>query len=151
MASIKHSESFEIAQPVEALFPLFSPAGEKLWVPDWDYESFSEGTALREDYVFATKSHDHVASEAIWIVKKYEPEKHSVQFYKIEPREKVGIVQVECCEIEEAKSVVRVSYEYIGLSESGNSFVEGFSSSGYREFIAEWKQLLEKHFDKQTY
>ena len=55
MASIKHSESFEIAQPVETLFPLFSPEGEKLWVPDWDYESFSAGTALHEGYVFWNK------------------------------------------------------------------------------------------------
>ena len=89
-------------------------------------------------------------SDAVWIVKRYEPARYCVQFYKIEPREKVGIVEVQCFEVAESQSAVRVSYEYVGLSESGNAFVEGFSLSGYKDFIAEWKSLLEKYFDKQV-
>ena len=36
MNSIEHTAGFDIARPVEDLFPLFSPEGEKLWVPGWD-------------------------------------------------------------------------------------------------------------------
>ncbi len=36
MKSISHTKAFEMALPVAELFPLFSPEGEKYWVPGWD-------------------------------------------------------------------------------------------------------------------
>ncbi len=39
MNSVKHSGDFQLDQPADILFPLFSAEGEKLWVPGWDYEN----------------------------------------------------------------------------------------------------------------
>ena len=77
MKSVKHTAAFTLTQPVEKLFPLFSPEGEKLWVPGWDYENVMGTIDLSENYVFLTKSHDHASTEAIWVVKSYEPEVHA--------------------------------------------------------------------------
>ncbi len=85
MNKIKHTAGFEISQPIEKLFPLFSPEGEKLWVPGWDYESVSGSIELFEDYIFLTKNHDFASTDAIWLVKKYEPDSYLAQFYKVEP------------------------------------------------------------------
>ena len=49
MNSIKYTAGFDIDQPAADLFPLFSPEGEKLWVPGWDYEN-SEKSCLRLAY-----------------------------------------------------------------------------------------------------
>lgn len=147
MSTAKHTALFEIAQPVKELFPLFSAEGEKLWVPGWDYENIMGGTDLHEDYVFVTKSHDHAASNAVWVVKRYEPEDYLVQFYKVEPGEKIGVIEVKCFKLEESRTKVQVTYEYIGLSTKGNEFVSSFSSSEYKAFIAEWETLLVKYFD----
>jgi len=147
MSTVKHTASFEIAQPAATLFPLFSAEGEKLWVPGWDYENVMGGTNLHEDYVFVTKSHDHAASGAIWLIKKYQPKVHLVQLYKVEPGEKIGIVEVQCFEQAESRTKVRVTYEYIGLSESGNGFISRFTAVEYGEFISEWKSLLVKYFE----
>jgi hypothetical protein len=73
MRSIKHSAGFDISQPVEKVFPLFSPEGEKLWVPNWDNKNIMGTTELSEDYVFLTATHDHASTDAIWLVKRYEP------------------------------------------------------------------------------
>jgi hypothetical protein len=78
--SVSHTVEFEINQPVQALFPLFSPEGEKQWAPGWDYENIMGTTRLHEDYLFLTSTHDHAATDAIWIVKKYEPEAYRVQY-----------------------------------------------------------------------
>ncbi len=59
MNSVKHSRTFTLNQSVDALFPLFSPEGEKLWVPNWNYENIMGSTDLHEDYVFLTQVHDH--------------------------------------------------------------------------------------------
>ena len=80
MKTISHTKSFEMPRPIAELFPLFSPEGEKYWVPGWDYENVMGTPELSEDYVFLTKTHDHATTNAIWIVKKYDPESHTVQF-----------------------------------------------------------------------
>lgn len=148
MNQVKHTEHFRIAQPAEVLFPLFSAEGERHWVPGWDYENILGTTGLHEDYVFLTRSHDHEAGDAIWLVKRYEPDSHFVQFYKVEPGEKVGIVSVECIPISGTETRVCVSYQYIALSGSGREFIANFTSDKYREFIGKWKQLLEQYFDR---
>jgi len=61
MKSVKHTAGFEISQPAADLFPLFSPEGETLWVPEWDYENIMGTTDLHEDYIFLTKAHDHAS------------------------------------------------------------------------------------------
>jgi len=146
MKSISRTKAFQMNFPAARLFPLFSPEGEKLWVPGWDYENVIGKTALSEDYVFLTKTHDHGTTDAIWIVKKYDLESHFVQFYKIEPGDKIGIITVKCTETDPSKTNVQVTYEYLALSKSGEEFIAGFSESVYEEFIGEWQRLLSDYF-----
>jgi hypothetical protein len=146
MKRVKHIGDFQMDQPIDVLFPLFSAEGEKYWVPGWDYKNIMGSTELHEDYIFVTENHDHAASDAIWLVKRYDPDSHHVEFYKVEPEEKVGIIIVKCTAISQSKTDVRVSYEYIALSEVGNQFVTSFTELEYEEFIGQWKLLLDKYF-----
>ena len=147
MNQTKYTEDFQISQPVGIMFPLFSAEGEKHWVPGWNYKNIMGATDLHEDYIFVTENHDHAASDAIWLVKKYDPNSHFVEFYKLEPDEKVGIISVKCSPISGSETNVSVSYEYIALSEKGREFVTNFTTEEYKDFIDEWKQLLEKYFN----
>ena len=149
MSSVKHSEKFRIDQPIETLFPLFSAEGEKLWVPGWDYENIMHSIDLHEDYIFLTKNHDHASTDAIWLVKRYDPESFLVQFYKVEPEDKVGVITVQCIQIDKRLTEVEVTYEYTGLSEKGDEFVDGFTSTQYKEFIGEWNSLLVSYFQSR--
>jgi hypothetical protein len=150
MNSIKHTAGFDIAQPVEDLFPLFSPEGEKLWVPGWDYENIMGTADLAEDYVFLTGSHDHLSGQAIWLVKKYDPASWFIQFYRIEPEDKVGVVTVQCFSRGAAQTHVQVTYKYIALSDKGRHFLENFSEDVYTDFITEWQELLLAYFKSAT-
>jgi len=135
-----------MSQTIHELFPLFSAEGEKSWVPGWSYENIMGSTELHEDYVFLTKSHDHATTDAIWLVKKHEPNNHYVQFYKIEPEDKIGIIDVSCTQLSDSNTEVQVTYEYIGLSDKGNEFIKNFTPTEYNEFISEWKSLLDDYF-----
>jgi hypothetical protein len=150
MRKVQHTETFEIAQPIQELFHLFSAEGEKKWVPGWTYKNIMSSTELHEDYIFITKSHDHATTDAIWIVKKYEPENYRVQFYKVEPGDKIGIIEVVCVQLTDTSTEVQVAYEYIGLSGKGDLFIKDFTASKYKEFIAEWKILLDTYFNQKT-
>ena len=149
MSSVKHSKKFSINQPIEILFPLFSAEGEKFWVPGWDYTNIMGSTDLHEDYIFLTRNHDHATTDAIWLVKRYDSESHFVQFYKVEPEEKIGIITVQCTEVEKNITEVEVTYEYRGLSDKGNEFISTFDSANYKEFINEWESLLNTYFQSK--
>jgi hypothetical protein len=149
--SVSHTAVFEISQPVQTVFPLFTPEGEKQWAPGWGYENIMGTTRLHEDYLFLTSTHDHAATDAIWIVKKYEPEAYRVQYYKIEPHEKVGMIEVKCGQSGPRSSKVQVTYKYVGLSESGNRFVARFTKKDYKAFIEDWKRLIEAYFAKEAH
>lgn len=146
MTEVKHLGRFKIQRPVDEVFPLMSPEGEKLWVPGWDYVSRSPGDELRENFVFTTRGHDHAAAEAVWVVKRYEPAARRVAFYKVEPGEKVGLVEVVCREAAPGRTEVEVGYTYTALSESGEAFVASFDDAAYADFLAEWRDLLELYF-----
>ena len=138
-----------MAVPIEDLFPLFSPEGEKYWAPGWDFVNVMGTTELSEDYVFLTKTHDHGTTDAIWIVKRYDPESHYMQYYKIEPEDKIGVVTVKCTELEAERTKVQVTYKYLALSETGESFISGFSESVYEAFIGEWQTLLSNYYESK--
>ena len=165
MSTIKHQASFEINQPVEELFPLFSAEGEKLWVPGWDYENIMGSTDVHEDYIFLTSNHhssdhhgsdhhraghhssaNHGATKMIWLVKRYESSNYFVQFYRVEPGDKVGIVTVQCTPISENLTKVKVAYEYTGLSKKGDDFVAGYTAEAHEAFISHWPKLLVRYF-----
>ena len=145
---IERNSNFEINQPAEKVFPLQSPEGEKFWLPGWEYENLMGYTDLHEDYIFKTKTHSHAAADAVWIVKSFNPDNYLVQFYKIEPEEKIGIVTVNCEPLTNNTTKVEITYKYIGLSEKGNEFIRNFSEKDYKLFILEWKRLLEEYFQK---
>lgn len=147
MSQSKYTEDFQIAQPVEILFPLFSAEGEKHWVPGWDYKNIMGPTDLHEDYIFVTENHGHAASDVIWLVKKHDPDSYFVEFYKVEPEEKVGIISVKCDPISGSETNVSVSYRYVALNEKGRECLAALTNENYREFIGNWKQLLEKYFN----
>lgn len=149
MSTIKHTKEFRINQPIDIVFPLFSAEGEKLWVPDWDYVNIMGSNELHEDYIFLTQTHDHASTKAIWLVKQYKPESYLVQFYKVEPEDKVGIITVQCESIGTELTQVEVTYEYVGLSIKGNEFVNEFTASEYETFIDTWKNLLISYFEAQ--
>ena len=149
MSTVSYTSEFTIDRPVDEVFPLMSPEGEKLWVPNWDYENVMNSTELSEDYVFVTKTHDHGTTDAVWIVKRYEPSRHEVEFYKVEPDDKVGTVNVKCAEEGDGATRVSVTYKYTAISKRGNEFVNGFSENAYHDFIKEWKQLLETYFQQE--
>ncbi len=140
--------NFEIEKPITQVFPLFTAEGEKLWAPGWDYVQIFGDTNVNEDDVFLTQTHDHAAADAIWIVKKYDSQNHFVQYYKVEPGEKIGLISVTCEKIDDAKTKVIVEYCYTALSSAGKIFLLNFSEKNYSEFIAEWKTLIDAYFSR---
>lgn len=149
MKQVSYTKSFEICYPIGKLFSLFSPEGEKSWVPGWDYINLTGDAELSEDDIFLTRSHDHGQSDAIWIVKRYLPDSHVVEYYKIEPENKVGIVKIQCSEVDEEITRTQVTYRYVALSRTGEMFISQFTEADYEKFIHGWEKLLQNYLGSE--
>jgi hypothetical protein len=148
MGIVKRTAGFQLPQPVERLFPLFTPEGEKLWAPGWDYENIMGSSELSEDYVFLTDSHDHASTHAIWLVKRYHPQEGLIEYYRVEPEDKVGVVTVKCQPADGDGTSVIVTYKYIPLSAKGQAFTSAYSQQSHEQFIAGWQAHLENYFER---
>ncbi len=130
------SHAFDLPMPLAQAFRLFEPEGERAWAPGWDpkYVYPADG-AVQKGMVFVTGAD---GEETLWLVLRHEPDLGAVEYARITPGNRVAVVRVRCEEIDAGSTRVTVSYEYTGLSEAGNAYVQSMNEASYRAFIDSW-------------
>ncbi len=122
-------------------FPLFSPLGEMLWVPGWDPELIHPpGATWERGLIFRTRDD---LGEAIWIVTALDPEAQAVEYHRVVAGTYAARIRVTCKALAAARSEVRVTYTFIGLTDEGNRALDQLTAGSYDEKLARWKAWIE--------
>ena len=138
--SILLEGSFTVRLPVDRVFPLFSPDGERTWVDGWDPEVMHpEDRTWAAGQVFRTIDRDR---EVIWVVTHHDSKTHSVTYHRVEGSDLVARVGVSCTGREETQ--VRVSYSYFGLSAAGDDEIAAMSEAAFAEKMTNWRTQIEE-------
>jgi hypothetical protein len=83
-----------LAGLVDEVFQLFSPLGEKLWVPDWNPELLHPPeVSWKAGLIFRTREE---TGDAIWVVTRLDRAEHTVEYYRVEPGRYVARIEVSC-------------------------------------------------------
>jgi len=129
--------------PVDEVFPLFSPEGERLWVPGWDPELlYPPGVEWAQGQIFRT----HEAhGEAVWVVTRLDRAGHRAGYHRIEPGRYVAHVEVESCAAPDGGTETEVSYTYVGLSADGNREIAAMKQDDYEAKLAHWATWIRAH------
>lgn len=139
--------SFPLSVGIEDAFPLFSPAGEKVWAPGWNPELIHPaGSKWEEGQIFRTQEE---SGEAIWLVRRLDYEKHIVEYCRIEPGRYVANIEVSCRSLPDKSTVVSTSYSYIGLSEAGNKDIDAWTQQAYDEKMSHWKEWIDRYLSSR--
>ena len=130
------ARSFHLDAPLAKVFPLFTPIGERSWVPGWEPTILSgceeRGTVFR--------THAHGTPDTTWIVTEYRPLAGVVSYARLAQDSNIGLVDVICTEARSGGTNVNVRYTLTSLCESGQEFVNGFlSEDHYAKMIEEWR------------
>jgi hypothetical protein len=132
---------------IEEIFPLFSPEGEKLWVPDWNPVLLHPpDTDWAEGLIFRTEGE---MGEAIWVVTRLDRAAHKVEYYRVEPGRHVARIVVSCSAIADQLTEAATSYEYIGLSESGNTEIAGMTQESYAVKMEGWSEWINEYLSRR--
>lgn len=135
--SIELRGGFPVAAPPAAAFELFSPLGEKRWVPGWEPELIHPpGGAWERGQVFQTQEE---RGEAIWFVTALDRERHEVEYHRVEPGRYVARVGVTCSGRGDGGTDVLVTYTFVGLSETGNEDIAQMSQEAFAGKMRRWE------------
>jgi hypothetical protein len=138
--SIELSGGFTLPMPSEAAFGLFSPLGEKAWVPGWDPELVHPpGATWERGLVFRTREE---RGDAIWVVTALDHVRHEVEYYRVEAGRYVARVNVRCSAGPDGRTDVRVTYTFVGLSDVGNQDIAAMSPEAYEEKMGRWEAWI---------
>jgi hypothetical protein len=146
--SIELNGSFRLPVPPSTAFELFSPLGEKRWVPDWRPELlYPAGVAWQRGLIFRTAEE---RGEAVWVVTKLDHEGHEVEYHRVEAGRYVAKVTVRCRGEGASHTEVSVGYVFVGLSDVGNQDIAAMSREPYRQKMERWQRWIEACLSRET-
>ncbi|WP_174873539.1 SRPBCC family protein [Vogesella oryzae] len=145
-ASHQHlSGEFTLPLAIDSAYPLFTPLGETLWVPDWQPQYFHPADGhTAQGMVFST---DHGGETTLWTLADYDPANYRYRYLRVTPGSRCVQVAVVCQPLDAANTRVQVSYTLTGLSAAGNAAIREFAA-GYDAMLAEWRSLILAWHDK---
>jgi hypothetical protein len=121
-------------------FPLFTPEGERSWVPGWDpiylhplAPSAEAGT------VFITS---HGGEDTHWLILHYDPARGVAEYARFALSSRAGTVRVACSSTDDGQTRVRVSYALTALTPAGNTTLAALTPDAYHAMLAEWEAAI---------
>lgn len=133
-----------VAAPPDEAFGLFSPAGERAWIADWDPELLDP--EWREGQVFRTRE---ASGPAVWIVTRHDPERHRVEYHRVEPESWVARVRVRCAAVAGEATEVEMQYSYFDLGDEGARRIGEMSQQAYEAKVARWEEWIAAYLGRR--
>ena len=139
--SITLQGRIQIAAPANAAFRMFSPLGEKLWVPGWDPELlYPANSTWQEGLIFRTREE---TGDAVWIVSQLDMSAYRVTYYRLEPTRYAVRVEVRCNPITDELTEAVTEYSFVGLSHDGNDAIAAITQDSYDAKMARWANWID--------
>ena len=133
------SHEFNVAAPIERVFPLFTPDGESDWAPEWTPTPVMPETIRAEtNAVFLT---DGQGGKVIWTMLSYDPENLRVEYLATDPSFQQRWITVQCESLSDELSSVRVTYVSTALSDDGAAKIQKYDE----DFIRQWEVPVRKY------
>ena len=139
-ASVEFTGELAVALPIGGAFELFSPLGEKRWVPGWDPELLHPPDATWErGLLFRTRE---MYGDAVWLITALDLAAHDVEYHRVEPGRYVARVGVVCTPMTKRRTHVNVRYAFVGLSPEGNAEIARMTSADFAGKMKRWEQWI---------
>ena len=133
------------AEP-EKVFPLLCPVREKDWLDGWDYEMiYSKSGLIEKNCVFSTSHPGEM--DTIWHETQHNPEKFEVEFLRVTPKENVVRINIKLTPVGNNKTEAEIVYQYTGLSQTQNEFINSELKSKFEESMRWWEKSINYYLE----
>jgi hypothetical protein len=139
--------SFELERPVSAAFGLFTPEGERSWVPGWDPHYPAGQVSEEPGTVFSTTA---AGVQTTWLVIKIDRDGHTASYARLTPGQHAGSVHVRLEALDSGGSQVHVSYDMTRLADAPEAALATYDPKGFGAMLDEWQALIRDYLSKES-
>lgn len=132
---IERSGTVCVSAPLRDAFLLFTPEGERRWVPGWSPEYLHPRDGRQSPGAVFRTSAD--GEETIWLVAGLDPDTGVAEYVRITPGSRMGTVSIRAEAVTPSSTLVHVTYRLTALTPDGNRVLEAFDA-GFDAMMAEW-------------
>ncbi len=127
---------------IENIFPLFGAFEEKKWASGWDPKLvYPNQEIIEEGTTFKTSGNNEEEGEFLWIVTKYEPDNHLIQ-YLVSTMNRYWTITIKCTQLSKIETSTKITYRYIGLNEKGNEINKESLKKMYQYNLKDWEEEI---------
>ena len=141
------SGRFSVALPADRAIELFTPEGERDWVPGWD-PVYPDGSPSETPGTIFTTAANGV--ETTWAIIEVDRVSCRAAYARITPGRHAGTVQVRCEQTAPAACRVHVEYDMTLLEGADTTELRPYEPSAFDAVMQEWQSLVERHLGSQT-
>ena len=124
---------------------LFTPEGEREWVPAWD-PRYPAGQDSEEPGTVFRTSHDGVTT--IWVILELDRSQHRATYARVTPGVHAGTVSVECVDTRPGHCRVSVDYD---LTTLGNvNALEPYRPEAFSAMMDSWAALIGEYLSRNS-
>jgi hypothetical protein len=136
------SGGFDLPCDADTAFPLFSPEGEREWVPGWNPMAiYPETIAFTKDTVFRM---GQGPEESIWTIVEADWQSHRAEYVRVAPGSHTARISVSVAPVGPNRSYVAVNYAVTTFGQHASTVLDDFSESTYAQRMRDWQQQISK-------
>ena len=125
-----------VDRPQPAALALFTPEGERAWVPGWDPSYPAPQRREGAGAVFLT---GHAEETTIWVM--VDKGERGFRYARVTAGDTAGTVTVTVVDAAPTRTRLRVEYDLTALGPNGAARLEAFRGS-FGNYIAEWEAAI---------
>lgn len=132
------SGRFEVARPASVAIGLFTPEGERTWVPGWDPAYATGNPSETAGTVFTTVSDE---ASTIWTIIEIDRTAGAAAYSRVTPGRHAGIVRVWCVDADQDRCAVKVAYDMSLLGDDATA-LDAYAEPEFTAMMAEWSTAI---------
>jgi len=136
------SASIVLHGPIDTVFLLFGPVEEEKWEDDWTPTIlYPPSKEVEEGMVFTTQAHTRGETRFAWIVSKYQPDNHLVE-YIVSTENRCWVIHIQCIAMSAIQTQALIKYTFTGLTPLGNEINKQSIEKMYERNLADWEEAI---------
>jgi hypothetical protein len=134
--NLRRSASGHFELPIRAAdaIDLFTPEGERRWVPGWN-PTYPTGDVSESPGTVFTTSHGTI--DTVWLIEEINRTQHTSAYARITPGHHAGTVRVHCDDQPGDRCVVTVVYDMTALSPSHPEALDSYDEDSFTAMMNE--------------
>lgn len=138
------SGQFVVELPAAQAIGLFTPEGERAWVPDWNPAYASGEPCEAPGTVFTT---DTGGVYTIWVIIEIDRVANAAAYARVTPGRHAGTVRVRCVDGAQGTSIVTVDYDMSPLDGGDPADLHVYGTVGFNNMMDEWARAVAAHLE----